>query len=166
MTIRPATAADISGVLPMVASVCAFHQALDPAKYGFVSQVEQRYAHWLADRATDPRSVLLVAEREASGAETARLVGFVVATTERELPIYLVKEFGFIHDLWVEEAYRHEGLGRQLVTLVIERFAEMGVGQVRLDTAAANEPARKLFEACGFRPSITEMLLEMQGGGE
>ena len=37
----------------------------------------------------------------------------------------------------------------------------MGVKQVRLDTAVANEPAQKLFEACGFRASVVEMLVEV-----
>ena len=48
-----------------------------------------------------------------------------------------------------------------MVTLAVERFAGIGVKQVRLDTATANEPARSLFAACGFRPSVTEMLIEL-----
>ena len=81
---------------------------------------------------------------------------------EREIPIYRIEEFGFIHDLWVEEDYRHEGIARQMVTLAVERFREIGVPQIRLDTAAGNEAARALFAACGFRPSTTEMLIELK----
>jgi RimJ/RimL family protein N-acetyltransferase len=46
--------------------------------------------------------------------------------------------------------------------LAVERFREIGVPQVRLDAAAQNAVARKLFEACGFRPSTTEMLLAFE----
>jgi ribosomal protein S18 acetylase RimI-like enzyme len=61
----------------------------------------------------------------------------------------------------VEEDYRHEGIGRQLTAVAVERFAALGIEQIRLDTAAANDAARSLFAACGFRPSATEMLLEL-----
>ena len=57
--------------------------------------------------------------------------------------------------------YRNEGTARQLVMLAVERFREIGVEQIRLDTAAANEPARALFAACGFRASTVEMLMEL-----
>jgi ribosomal protein S18 acetylase RimI-like enzyme len=157
MDIRPATPDDVPAVLPMVRKVCAFHEALDPAKYGFRADPGRMYDSWLRGRATDPRSVFLVADRDDGPA----LVAFLVGTVEREIPIYRLKEFGFIHDLWVEEKYRNEGIARQMVTLAVERFREMGVRQVRLDTAAGNEPARGLFTACGFRPSVTEMLIEL-----
>ena len=156
MDIRPATPADVPAVLPMVAKVCAFHQKLDPAKYGFRARPERMYDDWLVNRATDPRSVFLVAE-----ASRGRVVAFLVGTVEPEIPIYRLKEFGFIHDLWVEEKYRNEGTARQMVTLAVERFREIGVRQVRLDAAYGNEPARNLFAACGFRPAIVEMLIEL-----
>jgi ribosomal protein S18 acetylase RimI-like enzyme len=156
MEIRPAQVADVEGVLPMVAKICALHEAWDPAKYGFLPHPEERYRRWLGTRSGDERSVFLVAD-DGKG----RLAGFLIGTVETEIPIYRLKEYGFIHDLWVEEEFRHEGIGRQLTMAAVERFAAMGVKQVRLDTAAANEPARKLFESCGFRPSAIEMLMEL-----
>jgi ribosomal protein S18 acetylase RimI-like enzyme len=155
MNIRPASSADVPGVLPMVAKICALHEAWDPAKFGFLPNPQERYNRWLTARATDVRSVFLVAERET------RLVAFLLGSIEEEIPIYRLKEFGFIHDLWVEEEYRHEGIARQMVMLAIERFKSLGVRQIRLDTAAANDPARKLFASCGFRLSTMEMLLEI-----
>ena len=90
------------------------------------------------------------------------LVGFLVGTVEKPIPIYRVERFGFIHDVWVEEEYRHEGVGRQMTMLAIEKFRELGCPQVRLETAAANEPARKLFQSCHFRTATVEMLVELQ----
>ena len=162
MDIRPATAADVPAVLPMVTKIAALHEGWDPAKYGYIPNVAERYRNWLTARASDPRSVFLIAERPASGGEAAKVVGFLIATVEAEIPIYRVKEFGFIHDVWVEPDYRHEGLGRQLTMLAIERFRATGVPQIRLDTAEPNDAARALFASCGFRPSTVEMLLELQ----
>jgi len=159
MDIRPATPQDVPAVLPMVRKVCAFHEKLDPAKYAFRGDPGEMYDDWLVRRSTDRRSVFLVAD--AGRDDATRLVAFLVGSVEREIPIYRLSEFGFVHDLWVEEKYRNEGVARQMVTLAVERFRAIGVSQVRLDAAYTNEPARNLFAACGFRPSIVEMLIEL-----
>jgi ribosomal protein S18 acetylase RimI-like enzyme len=155
MTIRAATADDVPKVLPMVEKICALHESWNPAKYGFLPNIASMYRGWLTSRANDHRSVFLVAQRED------RIVGFLVGTVEREIPIYRLKEYGFIHDLWVEPEYRNEGVARQMTMLAIEQFRAMGVKQIRLDTAARNDAARGLFDSCGFRISTSEMLLEM-----
>jgi ribosomal protein S18 acetylase RimI-like enzyme len=155
MNIRGAVAEDVTGVLPMVEKLATLHEQWDPIKYGYLPNPAEMYRRWLRSRATDARSVFIVAEHEG------KIVAFVVGTTEEEIPIYRTKEFGFIHDLWVDEKYRNEGIARQMVMLAIEKFREIGVLQIRLDTAAKNEAARKLFESCGFRPSVVEMLIEI-----
>ena len=139
----------------MVRKLCQLHKTWDRAKYDFVEGIDDMYHSWLTARAADTRAVFLVADREGVGP-----VGFLIGTVEKEIPIYRLKEYGFIHDLWVEEDYRNEGLARQLVMLAVERFREIGLEQVRLDTAASNDAARKLFERCGFRVSVIEMLRE------
>jgi ribosomal protein S18 acetylase RimI-like enzyme len=163
MLIRPAVLADIPAVLLMVAKIYALHEALDSAKYGFLPEQTQRYEQWLMGRITDERSVFLIADPELPYPEApAGLAAFLVATTEREIPIYRLQEFGFIQDLWVEPEYRHAGIARQMVMLTVDYFKHRGVKQVRLDTAVPNEAARQLFKSCGFRPSMIEMLIELE----
>ncbi|BAY61882.1 acetyltransferase, GNAT family protein [Calothrix brevissima NIES-22] len=162
MQIRNATPADVPKVLPMVAKICALHDAWDSAKYGFLPNPEQRYQNWLGRlansdgvaNASSVRSVFLVTEDEEN------LVAFLVATVEREIPIYRLQEYAFIHDIWVEPEYRQKRVAKQMVMQAVERFEQMGVKQIRLDTAAINEAARKLFTSCGFRISTIEMLME------
>ncbi len=155
MDFRSATAADVPGVLPMVERIGALHESWDAARYGKLPDLAERYRRWMTAQADSPTSVFLVAEREG------KLVAFLIATTENEIPIYRIERYGFIHDLWVDELYRNEGVARQLVMLAVERFKRIGVKQVRLETAAANEPARKLFDSCGFRTSAISMLTEI-----
>jgi ribosomal protein S18 acetylase RimI-like enzyme len=159
MDVRSAKASDVPAVLPMVRKLCDLHRSWDRAKYDFLDGIEEMYRGWLTARASDPRAVFLVADREGVGP-----VGFLIGTVEKEIPIYRLKEYGFIHDLWVEPDYRNEGLARQLVMLAVERFGDIGVQQVRLDTAGPNDVARKLFERCGFRVSVVEMLREKDEG--
>lgn len=155
MPIRPATAADVPAVLPMVRAVCDLHHAMDPQRYDTLDDVLVRYERWLPQRAADPRSVFLVAEPEGA------IAGFLVAAVEKNIPIYHRAEFGFIHDMWVEPAHRRKGLARALVQEALRRFAAIGVDQVRLETASANEAARRLFVSCGFRVGTVDMLREL-----
>ena len=156
MNIRPATPEDVPNVVPMVEKLIAFLAERDAEKYQPLRNVGEMYDSWLRVRAADARSVFLVAER-APG----QLVGFLVGTVEKEITIYRLTEYGFIHDLWMEPDYRNEGLGRQIVTLAVESFRKIGVNQVRLDVLVSNAAAQGLFKSCGFRPSILEMLTDL-----
>ncbi len=48
-----------------------------------------------------------------------------------------------------------------IILKTVERFHQMGIKQIRLNTAIANEASRRLFASCGFRFSIIEMLIEL-----
>ncbi len=152
--IRPATASDVPAVLPMVQAVCDYHRTLEPERYGFVADVTVRYTSWLSDRAADPASVFLVAEDTG----TESLVGFIVGETLDEIPIFTVKRYGFLHDLWVEPSCRRRGVGRQLVAEAVARFAAKGVPQVRGDTAWANTASRSMLAHLGFAPTTVQVL--------
>src|SRR4051812_25808622 len=83
MTIRPATPEDVPGVLPMVEKICALHESWDPQRYGFLPNIASMYRGWLTNRARDPKSVFLVAQRD-----DGQLVAFLVGSVDRGIPIY------------------------------------------------------------------------------
>jgi ribosomal protein S18 acetylase RimI-like enzyme len=167
MQIRSATQADVHIVLPMVAQICALHEAWDSSKYGFLPNPAARYANWLTTQTSSDRSVFLVADpNPLSMPGNPHLAGFVVGTVEHEIPIYRLSEYGFIHDLWVEADYRRSGVGRQLIEAAVQEFARLQVHQIRLDTARANDAARRLFQSCGFRISTIELLVDLTPSAE
>lgn len=153
-TVRPATDADVPAVLPMVQAVCDFHRSLEPDRYDFLPDITERYRSWLPNRANDPNSVFYVAQQAAS----PTLLGFIVGEVLDEIPIFTIKRYGFIHDLWTDPATRRQGVGRALVEAAVARFKQIGVAQVRGDTAATNDAARALIAALGFAPTTVQML--------
>lgn len=153
VTIRAATAEDVPSILPMVRQLTMLHERHDPERFRVRPDVLDRYATWLPERAADPRSVLLVAE-----VDREQLVGFLVGTVEPEVPIFWVPECGWVHDMWVEPTQRGGGVAARLIETAAERFGAMGVRQMRLHTGMFNDSARRVFERCGFRPCVVEML--------
>jgi ribosomal protein S18 acetylase RimI-like enzyme len=160
--VRSATVLDVPAVLPMVAKICALHEDWDAAKYGFLPEPAKRYERWLTAQVKNDRSVFLVADPQQSD----NLAGFLIATTESEVPIYRLQAYGFVHDLWVEPAYRQADLARKMVEQTIAAFTQMGIQQIRLDVATPNQAARYLFESCGFRVSTMEMLIELPASSQ
>lgn len=154
VVIRRGASSDVEALLPMVRSICAMHEHMDPARFAFVDNIVELYRVWLPKRCADPRSVVFVAE--IAGA----IAGFIIAQAEESIYIYKVREFGWVHDLWVEPADRGRGVGGLLVRAAVEGFAAMGITQVRGETAWQNADARKLLERTGFRPATIEMLYE------
>jgi len=165
ITVRPATLDDVQQVLPMVEKISNLHRKWDADRFTIKPDVGTLYAQWLPQRVDDSQSVFLVAQREDGVTGTGAIVGYLIATVEEELPIYWLPECGYIHDIWVEPEYRHEGAARQMVLLAVERFTQLGVKQVRLETAAVNDTGRALFAACGFRPATIEMMCVIEKVG-
>lgn len=52
--------------------------------------------------------------------------------------------------LAVEASGRRKGIGRALLEQVLQRWRAEGVRHVYLEVKSTNQPARALYEACGF----------------
>lgn len=99
------------------------------------------------DRWSEKALAELLAMAGASGhlvedVEEARPVGFIL-----DLIIAADAE---ILTLAVAPACRRQGIGRALLADLFERAWRSGARTVGLEVAADNEPARLLYESCGF----------------
>lgn len=159
MIIRLTQPPDIPNLFLLIEKICDFHQLLDCDRYHFLPNQGALYETWLSELLLDSRNLCLVAEDEALPG--SRLIGYAIATLEVEIPIYHLQEYGYIHDLWIEEPYRHQGIARQMVMQTIDHFKQLGIQQIRLNTVVGNDAALKLYTNCGFRPSTIEMLIAL-----
>lgn len=156
MITRVGNTGDFEAVFPMLRQHRLRQQQLDPALYQLHPDAERRFLRWAGEVGEDPRSTLLVAE------EQGRLIGFLYAVVERDLPIYLCEEFAVIREWWVEPPFRRRGVGRALIDLAIAELAAVGVGQLRVRTGAGDADARALLGRCGFRAGTCEMVKDLQ----
>ena len=92
-----------------------------------------------------------------------RIAGYALAEAEAESIRHWVPRAMYVHDLFVTPDHRRSGLARALMNEVLAWSARTHPGlQVRLITAAANEPARAFFAAFGFRACAVELIREGQ----
>jgi len=104
----------------------------------------------LADQGTEARAVWV---GEA-------LVGFVQWHEEAD-PRY--RHAGL--DLFLAEEAQGCGLGREVVSVVVEHLLSLGHHRVVIDPATANEAAIACYAACGFRPVGVMRQYERDGDG-
>jgi GNAT superfamily N-acetyltransferase len=156
MTTRLGNAGDFQAIVPMLRQYRLWQEQLDATLYALHPDAESRFRRWVAHMAQDPRSTLVVAE------EQDRLIGFVLATIERDLPIYLYEEFAIVREWWVEPDFRRRGVGKALIEHAAADLAGAGVQHLRVRTSAPDADARMVLQRCGFRPGTSEMVKELR----
>jgi ribosomal protein S18 acetylase RimI-like enzyme len=67
-----------------------------------------------------------------------------------------------VQDIYVDEAARRLGAGRELMSAAIAWIRSKGRSQVVLFTKNRNEHAQHLFTTLGFRATMIEMTLDQE----
>ena len=156
ITIRPATASDEEPLGRFGGALMRQHHIADPRRFIQVEHPEAGYGRFLVSQISKPNSLVMVAER--SGA----IIGYVFADVEPTNWMELRGPCGVVHDIYVDEAARHQGAGRKLMSAAIAWVRSKGRSQVVLTTKNRNEQARHLFTTLGFRPTMIEMTLDQE----
>ena len=66
----------------------------------------------------------------------------------------------WLHDVYVDPAFRGRGVGHQLVAAAIESARRLGSSSLMLGVSPGNAQARGLYERLGLRETMVEMRLD------
>ncbi len=156
ITIRRAESRDLPMLGMFGAALLRAHHEFDQDR--FIAprpDSEAGYAWFLGTQIARDDAVVLVAERDGSP------VGYAYAGIEPMSWKELRDECGFIHDVYVHESARREGVARALLNAAAAWFTDRHIPRIVLWTASRNEGARRLFERMGFRHTMSEMTREL-----
>jgi ribosomal protein S18 acetylase RimI-like enzyme len=78
--------------------------------------------------------------------------GYIICSFHFEAPLFVQHRFGYIADLWSEEAYRTAGVGNQLLAKAYEWFKGQGVSRVQIEVDVKNPGGLIFWEKAGFEP--------------
>src|SRR5688572_14648527 len=138
--VRLATDADVPALGRLGALLMNAHYAFDPQRFMSPGRhPEVGYAEFLSAQIRRGDVVILVAEVEGS------VVGYAYAGIEPLSWKELRDRAGFVHDVAVDEGYRHAGIATALLTAAVEWLDRRGVPRVILWTAESNANAQRLF---------------------
>ncbi len=157
--VRVATAADREYLGRFGGALMRQHHESDSRRFIQVEHPEAGYGRFLVSQLEDPNSLVMVAVHAGA------VVGYVYAAVESTNWMELRGPAGVVHDVYVDEAARRLGAGRELMRAAIEWIRSKGRTQVVLLTKTRNEHAQHLFTALGFRPTMIEMTLDLSREG-
>jgi ribosomal protein S18 acetylase RimI-like enzyme len=157
VSVRRARPEDLERAAELAGELVRLHHATDPGRFFLPDNVEQGYAWWFRRELARPEAVILVAARDEA------LVGYAYGTLEERNWNLLLDVHGALHDLFVVESARRSGIGKKLVEALVAELEALGAGRFVLNTMVGNEPAQRLFAACGFRPTLLEMTRNRAG---
>ena len=90
------------------------------------------------------------------------IVGFAYLERDRLNYADLLENGAWLHDIYVEEQARAEGVGKALIDAAAEAAKQMGAQKLLLTVAAKNSAAQMVFEKAGFRRTMMEMTLNLK----
>jgi ribosomal protein S18 acetylase RimI-like enzyme len=154
LVVRGAVEADLPEIGRMAGELVRYHYSLDPLRFLLVNGVEEGYARYFRSQLEEPTTLILVAER------ASRRIGYAYAKLEPRDWNALLDRHGALHDIFVMENERRNGVAGALLDEVVTRLTALGAPRVVLTTAVQNEAAQRLFARHGFRRTMLEMTRE------
>lgn len=141
VNLRPATAADLDQVLPLVAD---FYAA-----FGFAWDAGRKRA-LLAGLVQQPAwgALWLI---EADG----QLAGYLLVAFHFSLEFE--GRVGLVDEFWIAPSHRGAGLGGRALETLAAMLRLAGIRTLRLEVAASHAQAAGLYARHGFRPSSREL---------
>ncbi len=146
LTIRQATPADLDALERFQQGIIAVERRYDP----LLRDRDVRY-YDIAAMLADPAVCLLLAETDGVP------VGCAFARIDVPKPWLRHAREAYMGLMFVEPAWRGQGVNTQLLTALKAWCREQGVSELRLDVYADNTSAVRAYRKAGFRPSMVEM---------
>jgi ribosomal protein S18 acetylase RimI-like enzyme len=153
--IRAAEARDLPEIGQLAGQLVRQHHEFDAPRFMLIPNVESGYARFFGGQLSNPETIILAAE------QAGVIVGYAYARLEERDWNAFLDSHGALHDIFVAEGARRQGVARRLVEAVRERLQGKGAPRLVLHTASKNQTARAFFAALGFRETMIELTAEL-----
>lgn len=156
-SIRPATPADLPRLTRLGIELSRRHLNFHPVRFHPFENLEARQSAFFEENLANPDARILIAEDRTGDA-----VGYVFVRLEAETFLDLSNSRAWLHDIYVSPTVRGQGLGKKLLDAATTAAREFGSGVLMLQVWPQNRPAKDIFQQYGFRPTMQEMMLEIE----
>ncbi len=136
MNIRPWTRDDLSAITRLLSSLA---ESISYTYHGDTSLLEKQYDLMSMHPELYTSLVYSIGEN---------VVGFVSAVYYPS--VFHNKGTALITELVVDEGYRNRGIGRELVSYIINEAKERGYDEVEVGLVIQNKKAKRFYGKCGF----------------
>lgn len=137
----------------MWGELAGFHAHLDPT-FAPSEHWSREYGAYLRTLMTRDDAIAIIAK------DGPEIIGYAIGRITT-LPSFFEHRFrGYIHDVYVRDARRRQGVGRKMVEAILDWLRSRGVTIVEL-TVAANNEATGFWEHLGFQTYMHQMKADL-----
>ena len=122
------------------------------------SGYEKLYLDWIESKLLTGKAVFLVAE--ADGKIAGYTFGYIDEHATEERLEYKDEKVGYIEDFYINDDYRGQGIGTELLTRIEGAFKAMGCVVLTLHTSTMR-PAHGFYQKHGLKDFIVKMYKEI-----
>lgn len=131
-----------------------FHAALDPF------YARRRHAH-IGYGQHVMKSIGSRTKKLFAALDGEKIIGYAYAEIAKYPPVFAVRRFGYISDLYVDPAYRRRGAGRMLFAAVKDWFTGRGIQRIELGVASVNKTAASFWRKIGFAERMRRLSMKI-----
>lgn len=150
ITFRLATITDLPDIVRMLAD-----DFLGSTRERYEDPLPESYIKAFREIDTDPNNQLIVAEKEGT------VIGMLQLTFTPSISFQGGKR-ATVESVRVDEKYRGQGIGRELMRWTIERARSEGCISLQLTTNAKREDAHRFYKNLGFKSAHLGMKLPLK----
>jgi len=160
LIVRVAKTKDIGSLVRLWHGLVEYHHAL-PASGAVVStrrlapDAEKKWRVWVLKWIRSPNGFVLLAE------DDGKAVGYSLNYIKNNIPIYSVKKFGNMGDLFVMSAYRSKGMGSIFRKMAWKWFRKKRMQFVRIAIHPKNQRSKKIYRGWGFEDNHVVMIRKL-----
>ena len=149
MNIRLAEDQDREIIQSLISRQRAYHARLRPDLFKISWAGEDEASEWMGQEG----KCALLAENQG------KAIGFILLEALETKPLlFLVKKrFVYINEIFVEEEWRHNGVGRALMEAAQKWALRREIPLLRLSVLADNKDAVAFYASLGFSPFMMSM---------
>lgn len=157
IVIRRAVLADTEAIGQLWEKLVQYHQRISPDLPRAAVGGARVYARNLANRLSDSHTRVFVAEHDSI------IIGYVLGVVVDLSPEMFEQEAGgFLADIFVEEAYRRQGVGRVLVGSLRKWFMDQQLKYFEWHVAYDNHEGLAFWHAINGRELMVRMRASIQ----
>jgi ribosomal protein S18 acetylase RimI-like enzyme len=154
--IRDGRRMDTAAIGAMWRALMAHHRALD-TRFTLAPDAEQKYVRHVQEMIRSRNARALVAE----ALDTGELIGYLLGEIQSRPPLAQPGLYGFISDIYVQEAWRQRGVGRALFEEMRRWFVDRKATAIELYIAEANPMAVAFWQEMGLSPFLKLLHLDL-----
>ena len=153
LTIRPANLKDLPVLVKMGRELILYLNREEKKRRKTkllaldVKNADKVWKKYYTKNLKSDKSLFLVALKKGE------IVGMGMGRIEKSPPVFKIKEFGQIHELFVKESCRRQGVCQALIKRLESFFREKGVGVVHISVENYNTEALNLYYKLGYQDS-------------